>query len=236
MRTSVGRLVASAAIVVAVAIALTAILVGLRPFDPVRTEVVQADLDHPWDIAFAADGRMLVTERIGRVRVFAGAGPGAALLHTQAVPDVRADLESGLMGIAVAGNRVFVCASIDDGDGWHVAVLRSELAADGTLAPFEPMPIGEITGGPRHQGCAVEVDPDDHLWVSVGDANLARRRKSGAGPRSAQRQGPARERRRLAGGGQPDRRQPGVQPRASQPTGHRPARRRAGRRGRARDR
>ena len=172
MRTSVGRLVASAAIVVAVAIALTAILGGFDrstrsgPRWCRRTSIIL-------DIAFAADGRMLVTERIGRVRVFAGAGPGAALLHTQAVPDVRADLESGLMGIAVAGNRVFVCASIDDGDGWHVAVLRLELAADGTLAPFEPMPIGEITGGPRHQGCAVEVDPDDHLWVSVGDANLA---------------------------------------------------------------
>ena len=34
------------------------------------------------------------------------------------------------------------------------------------------VPIGEITGAPRHQGCAVEVDATDHLWLSVGDANL----------------------------------------------------------------
>jgi glucose/arabinose dehydrogenase len=34
------------------------------------------------------------------------------------------------------------------------------------------MPIGEMTGAPRHQGCAVEVDAADHLWVTVGDANL----------------------------------------------------------------
>ena len=44
------------------------------------------------------------------------------------------------------------------------------LAADGSLAPFEVVPIGEAMGGPRHQGCAVEA-ADGYLWVSIGDAN-----------------------------------------------------------------
>ena len=66
----------------------------LRPFDPLRTTVVQDGLEHPWDIAFADDGRMLVTERIGRVRVYAGPEANAELLHTAAIPDVRAELES----------------------------------------------------------------------------------------------------------------------------------------------
>ncbi|MDQ3690593.1 MAG: PQQ-dependent sugar dehydrogenase [Chloroflexota bacterium] len=52
---------------VALVIAATAFF--LRPWDPVRTQVVQNGFDHPWDIVFAAEGRMLVTERIGRVRV-----------------------------------------------------------------------------------------------------------------------------------------------------------------------
>ena len=77
----------------------------VRPFDPVRVEVVQKGLDHPWDIAFADDGRMLVTERIGRVLVLAGAERGAELLSATTIPDVRAVVESGLIGIAVHGNR-----------------------------------------------------------------------------------------------------------------------------------
>ena len=76
-----------------------ALVVG-RPFDPVQTAVVQDGLEHPWDIAFAPDGRMLVTERAGRVLVFESAAADAPLLYTATIPDVRAELESGLMGIA----------------------------------------------------------------------------------------------------------------------------------------
>ena len=104
----------------------------------------------------------------------AGAEVGAPLIHTATVPDVRAELESGLMGIAVDGTTVFVCASRDPGgdagEPWRVDVLRSTLADDGWLAPFEVVPIGAAEGGPRHQGCAVEV-ADGHLWVTIGDAN-----------------------------------------------------------------
>ena len=121
---------------------------------------------------FADDGRMLVTERIGRVLVYASGDSEAELLSTATIPDVRAELESGLMGMAVDGEAVFVCASRDPGDAWRVQLLRSTLADDGSLAPFEVVFIGEIIGAPRHQGCAVEVDADEHLWLSVGDANL----------------------------------------------------------------
>ncbi len=143
-----------------------------RTWDPLRIEIVRSGLDHPWDIAFADDGRMLVTERIGRVRVYASGDPGAELLHTATIPDVRAELESGLMGIAVDGNSVFVCASRDAGTAWRIELLRSTLAEDGSLTGFEVIPIGEMTGAPRHQGCAVEVDASEHLWLTVGDANL----------------------------------------------------------------
>jgi glucose/arabinose dehydrogenase len=171
---SVSRLFVSGAVVVGVLVVLGATLLVVRPFDPVRTEVVQDGLEHPWDVAFAPDGRMLVTERAGRVLVFASGEPGAALLHAATVPDVRAEAESGLMGIAVDGDAVFVCASRDPGgDGgepWRVELLRSSLARDATLAPFEVVQIGEAQGGPSHQGCAVEV-LDGHLWVTIGEAN-----------------------------------------------------------------
>jgi glucose/arabinose dehydrogenase len=167
------------------AVAATAVF-ALRPFEPVRAEVVQEGLEHPWDLAFDEAGRMVVTERIGRVRVFASGDPGAELLHTTTVPGVRAELESGLMGIAIHGEDVFVCASRDPGgDGgepWRVELLRGTLAEDGSLSELEALPIGETVGGPRHQGCAVEVDADGFVWLSIGDGNLPARENRAQDP------------------------------------------------------
>ncbi|HSJ00269.1 MAG TPA: PQQ-dependent sugar dehydrogenase [Patescibacteria group bacterium] len=166
--------IVAAATVILVAAAAVAGWWLLRPFEPVRTTVVQEGLEHPWDIAFAEGGRMLVTERIGRVRVYAGPQADAQLLHTTAISDVQAELESGLMGIAVDGSSVFVCATrgANDPASWQVQLLRATLGSDGSLSPFAALPIGPIRGAPRHQGCAVEVDDAGDVWLTIGDANL----------------------------------------------------------------
>lgn len=126
----------------------------LLPSGPLEGEVIQDGLEHPWDLAFTDEGRMVVTERIGRVRVFASGDADAELLHTATVPEVRAELESGLMGIAIHGDTVFVCATRgtdpEDPGRWRTDVLRSTLAADGSLGPFEALPIGPAQGAPRH--------------------------------------------------------------------------------------
>ena len=172
--TSGGRLVVFLAVGVLLAAGL-AVAWWLQSTGPLDTEDIQDGLDHPWDLAFTDDGRMVVTERIGRVRLFASGEPDAALLQTVIIPDVRAELESGLMGIAVHDVDVFVCATrgsdADDNLGWRVELLHAVLRPSGGLSAFEPMDIGLIQGAPRHQGCAVEIGPDDHLWLTIGDAN-----------------------------------------------------------------
>lgn len=173
--TTGGRLIV---VLVLVAIAAAVAVFGLFPRsdDPLTADVVQAGLEHPWDIAFADDGRMLVTERIGRVRVFASADPDAELIHTATVPDVRAELESGLMGIAIHADAVYLCttrgAEGSAPESWRIDLLRAELAIDGSLTSFDPLLLGPTVGGTRHQGCAVEIGPDMHLWLTIGDANL----------------------------------------------------------------
>ncbi len=39
--------------------------------------VIQTGLSHPWDLAFAPDGRMFVSERPGRILIFASSAAGA---------------------------------------------------------------------------------------------------------------------------------------------------------------
>jgi glucose/arabinose dehydrogenase len=164
---------------IAVLLVAWLILVGgawaVRSGESISVEVVQSGLEHPWDLDFTDDGRMVVTERIGRIRVFASGEPDAALLATTEVPDVRAEVESGLMGLALIGNSVLVCASRDPGgDGgapWTVDLLRGEIAADGTIGTLQTLPIGPTLGGPRHQGCAVVADADGSIWLSIGDGN-----------------------------------------------------------------
>ncbi|HEX5039761.1 MAG TPA: PQQ-dependent sugar dehydrogenase [Candidatus Limnocylindria bacterium] len=172
-----GRFVALGTI--AVLLAGWLILVGgawaVRNREAITVEVVQSGLEHPWDLAFTDEGRLVVTERPGRLRVFASGEPDADLLATTEVPDVRAELESGLMGVAVLGDDVVVCASRDPGgEGgapWTVDVLRGELHDDGTIGPLETLPIGPTIGGPRHQGCAVATDAEGMIWLSIGEAN-----------------------------------------------------------------
>src|SRR5262245_39486318 len=65
----------------------------------IRVTVVTKGLSHPWSVVFLADGTMLVTERVGRIRVVRD----GTLDPTQiaGVPKVRTDGNGGLMDIAL---------------------------------------------------------------------------------------------------------------------------------------
>ena len=102
------------------------------------TRTVQSGLVVPWDVAFGPDGQMFVTERPGRVRVYANGRPGAALLATTTIGGMRAQGEAGLMGIAVdhlfRQNRlIYVCASRMDNGQWLNQVIRYKVKSNWRL-------------------------------------------------------------------------------------------------------
>ncbi|HET6379666.1 MAG TPA: PQQ-dependent sugar dehydrogenase [candidate division Zixibacteria bacterium] len=139
--------------------------------------VVQDGLVHPWDVAFTPDGHLLVTERPGRVRIYASGAAGAPLLRTITIPNVRAEGEAGLMGIAVdvgfAANRfVYVCASRSVGGAWTNQVLRYRVAADLSWTDGRVLLTG-MRANVIHNGCALEMDRFGRLWITMGDANDA---------------------------------------------------------------
>src|SRR5947209_7177970 len=64
-----------------------------------RVETVAENLQVPWSIVFVPDGRVFVTERVGRVRVIENGKLRPEPLAT--IPDVEPSGESGLMGLAL---------------------------------------------------------------------------------------------------------------------------------------
>src|SRR6187200_2657887 len=64
-----------------------------------RVETFASGLDHPWGLAFLPDGRMLVTERPGRMRIVARDGTLSAPLA--GVPNVLATNQGGLLDVAL---------------------------------------------------------------------------------------------------------------------------------------
>jgi aldose sugar dehydrogenase len=102
---------------------------GLGSPDPLEVDTVAVGLEVPWDLAFLPDGRILVTERPGRIRVV---HPEEGLRDEPwAVVEVTAVAEAGLLGIDVAPDfaetgHVFVVATRE-----HVpsGILRRGLAA-----------------------------------------------------------------------------------------------------------
>lgn len=134
--------------------------------------VIQAGLSVPWDVAFAPDGRMFVSERMGAILMFQSAAPNARRLATYRVPDVRAMGEAGVMGLAVdpsfaTNGYLYACVSRNDG-GWVNQLLRYKVGPE-TIA-FDGYVIrAGMTAATIHDGCRIRFGPDGNLWLTMGE-------------------------------------------------------------------
>src|SRR6476659_5691860 len=84
-----------------------------------RLVTLSRDLEQPWAIAFLPDGRLLITARPGRLRVFANGKLEPRPLS--GVPKVHVGGQAGLLDICLhprfAENRVLYLAYISPGAG-----------------------------------------------------------------------------------------------------------------------
>lgn len=168
---------ARAAAVAVAAVLLVGVLASPAAAAPpdLRSRVVQRGLEVPWDVAFAPNGRMIVSERPGRIRVFASGAPGARQLSVLRPSRVRAEGEAGMMGLAVrrlqGRTYVYGCASRTTGAGlWRNQVLRWQLRKGGQLSFDRFIVARRMQANTIHNGCALAFGPDAKLWVTMGDA------------------------------------------------------------------
>ncbi len=137
---------------------------------------VATGLDAPTAIAFLPDGRVLITEKGGALKL---QGTGAPV--TLATIPVCTDAEMGLLGIAVdpafaSNGFIYLYRTQSSGDcasssGRSNEVIRLTMAPDDTvsLASLTVLLTGFRTDNGNHDGGVLRVGPDGKLYVGVGD-------------------------------------------------------------------
>lgn len=131
-------------------------------------------LDTPWSIAFLPDGRLLVTERDGRLRSIEGTGKvGPAIAG---VPQVAARGQGGLLDVALDPNftrnrLIYLSYAEPRPEGAATAVARGRLSDDLTRLSdveviFRQQPA--VSGG-NHFGSRLVFAPDGMLFVTLGE-------------------------------------------------------------------
>jgi glucose/arabinose dehydrogenase len=145
----------------------------------IRAVTVARGLEHPWGLAFLPDGRMLVTEREGRLRVVAPDGALSAPLT--GVPRVFARGQGGLLDVALspsfATDRLVYLSFAEPGEGGAgTAVARGRFTGSGlenTEVMWRQVPK---TGGSNHWGSRLVFARDGTLYVTTGDRYSERER------------------------------------------------------------
>jgi len=139
-----------------------------------RVEAVASNLEVPWSLAFAPDGRLFVTERPGRIRVIEG---GALRNEPWATLDVYAQGEAGLMGIALspgfAENRhVYVVGTFRAGARVVNRIVR--FTDTGGKGADRETVVDDVPGNRLHAGDAIAFGPDGMLWAATGEVRQPR--------------------------------------------------------------
>ena len=146
----------------------------------VTAQTVATGLQHPWAVAFLPEGRFLVTERPGRLRVVDA--DGKLQPPVQGLPEVAAGGQGGLLDVVTdsdfARNRTLYFCYSEPGQGTtnSTALASARLSADrqrleNVKVLFSQKPK---VGSANHFGCriverTVAGKPDGTLFLTLGD-------------------------------------------------------------------
>jgi len=138
-------------------------------------ETVLSDLEIPWALAFAPDGRLFVTERPGRMRIVDKDGKLSPALP--GVPKVFASGQGGLHDVVLdrgyaENHTIYFCYADPVSGGARTSLARARLVDEGTPRLDDVKVIfrqeGPLSSG-NHFGCRIVQAGDGNLFLSMGD-------------------------------------------------------------------
>jgi glucose/arabinose dehydrogenase len=145
------------------------------PSGNLSVETIATGLSNPWGLAFLPDGRMLVTERPGRLRIVTRDGKISP--RVDGVPQVFASGQGGLLDVILDRNyaqnkAIYFCFADPFDRGGRTALARAKL--DDSAAPkLDDLKIIFRQEGPpstgNHYGCRIVQMPDNTLFLTMGD-------------------------------------------------------------------
>ena len=136
-------------------------------------EIVTRGLSHPWSLAFLPDGRMLVSERSGDLRLIDADG---RLDPTPIVglPLIRQIGQGGLLDVVLHpqfdNNRLLYFSYAEPGKGGYGTTVARGRLEKHRLSQVEIIyRMARKTGSKRHFGSRLVFDPDGYLFITQGD-------------------------------------------------------------------
>lgn len=138
---------------------------------PFEVTTIAEGLQNPWGLALLPDGRMLVSERPGRLRIVKD---GKLSEPLKGVPEVYARGQGGLLDVALSpqfakDGMIYFSFSEAGAGGAGTAVARGHLndtSVDNVQVIWRQSPKVE---SPNHWGSRLVFNPDNTLFITTGD-------------------------------------------------------------------
>ena len=144
---------------------------GIKTQTAYKATVITSSLASPWGIASLPDGRFLITEKAGRMRIVHSSGSVSEPIS--GVPQVNASGQGGLLGLCLdpnfVSNRMVYWSFSEPGN--LTAIAKAKLSADERA--FENVTViyraTPAYGGSNHYGGRVVFDRNGNLLASTGE-------------------------------------------------------------------
>ena len=157
---------------------------GVKTTTPFEVTILDSTLTRPWGITQLPDGRFIITEKGGTMRIASATGSMGSPLR--GIPKVSSEGQGGLLGVCIDpsfdDNRmVYWAFSEPRPQGNLTSVAKGKLSSDeksmeGVTVIYRATPVYK---GTLHYGGRVLFSKDGHLYVSTGErSDLQTRQQS----------------------------------------------------------
>ena len=149
-------------------------IAGIQTNTAYKVEVLDKTLNKPWGIATLPDGRFLITEKKGTMRIASATGTVGEPIT--GIPEVNSGGQGGLLGLCIdpsfdQNRMVYWVFSEQLPEGNLTAVAKGRLAADEKTIENATVIFRATPAHPSnlHYGGRILFSKEGHLYISTGE-------------------------------------------------------------------